>query len=200
MDSDLEQAIEAADLRLIVADLYPDAGVHPGRTKQRIRAPWRGGDNPDTVSLTSKTAHDFKTGETYNAYSFLTKAAEYTEKDAAAELLRRAGIIDVPRLQPKAARRAAFDKRQDERRKAFLQRKLETATKHQRSGSETGLSSYLERKQVAHICDTHEVVGATDPSGAELPGMTFGADTKGTFYAGCPGRRERGAQGLPAHL
>jgi hypothetical protein len=73
------------------------------------------------------------------------------------------------------------DKQQDKRREAYLQRKLEAATEHQRAGSTVGSSAYLERKQVASIFETHEVVGATDLTGAELPGMTFGEDNRDTF-------------------
>lgn len=195
MIPELERALELADLRRIIDDLYPDAGVHPGRSKQRIRAPWRGGDNPSTVSLTSKIAYDFKTGETHNAYSFLTKAAGYTEKDAAAELLRRAGIIDLPRLQLNAARRAASDKRQDEQREAFLQRKFEAATEHQRSGATTGTSAYLERKRVASVLETHEVAGVTDPTGSELPGVTFGRDDLDGFVQFALGDMSRALRG-----
>lgn len=196
MNSALEQAIEAADLRQIVDDLYPDAGVHPGRSKQRIRAVWRGGDNPNAVSLTSKAAHDYKTGETYNAYTFLTDVVGYSQAEAAAYLLRQAGVIEAPHFQLKAARRVASDKRQDKRREASLRRKFKAATKHQRSGATTGTSAYLERKRVASVLETHEVAGVTDPTGAELPGVTFGRDDLDGFVQFALGDMSRALTGF----
>ena len=83
----LEQALDRADLRELIDDLYPDAGVGLGLSKQRIKAVWRGGHNPEIVSLSAKTAHDFKTGETWNAWTFLTEVCGYSKGDAAAYLL-----------------------------------------------------------------------------------------------------------------
>lgn len=181
MNADLERALEQADLRAIIADLYPDAEVHPGLSKQRIPAVWRGGGNPDVVSLTTHTAHDFKTGETWNVWTFLTEVAGYSKQDAANYLLARAGLGDGPHDRRQAARRVTSDNRQNKQREAYLQRKLEQATEHQSTGSIIGSSGYLERKQVTNIFKTHQVAEATDPTGAELPGVTFGKDDRGTF-------------------
>jgi hypothetical protein len=179
--ANLEQAIERADLRDLIADLYPDACVHPNLSKQRISAPWRGGDNPEVVSLSARTAHDFKTGETWNPWTFLTEAAGFSKRDAASELLRRAGMVDTPRAKRQAARRERTSKLQDQRRETWKRRELEVAHERQRTGSTTDPCSYFERKQVSAFFDTHEVAAATGPDGGELPGLTFGSTKWGTY-------------------
>lgn len=177
----LEQALERADLRDLIADLYPDAGVNPNLSKQRISAPWRGGDNPEVVSLSAKTTHDFKTGETWNAWTFLTEVAGYSKEDAARYLLARAGLADTPPGRRKAARRERVTKLQDQRRESWKRRELEAAHARQRTGSATGPCSYFERKQVSTFFNTHEVAAVTGPDGGELPGLTFGSTKWGTY-------------------
>ncbi len=177
----LEQALGRADLRELIDDLYQDAGVRLGLSKQRIKAVWRGGGNPDIISLSAKTAHDFKTGETWNAWTFLTEVAGYSKAEAAAYPLRRAGLADERQAKRKAARRVQADERQDARRAAYLKRRLEAATSQQRVGETSGASGYLDRKKVSSIFETHEVAGAADASGEEIPGVTFGAEGEHPF-------------------
>ncbi len=177
----LALVVERSDLRDIVADLYPDSGARPGPGKQRIKAVWRGGDNPEVVSLSTKTLHDFKTGDSWNAWRFLTEAAGYSDQDAAHYLLDRAGLADAPPARREAARREKVATAQQARRAEYLKSQLAEAHHQQRTGSTTGASGYLERKGVAAIFETHEVAGGTGPDGAELPGMTYGRDRHGAF-------------------
>ncbi len=181
MNSDLQTTIDRADLREIIADLYPDAGLNPTLYSQRIAAPWRGGDNPEAVSLTAKTARDFKERKTYNAWTFLTDVAGYSKAEAAAYLLRRAGLDDTPQGKRKAARRVVADKRRDDHAEKVKARRLAAAAKVQRTAPTTGSSHYFERKGIIGVFDTHHVAPAKLPTGETVPGMVYAADDGGPF-------------------
>jgi phage/plasmid primase-like uncharacterized protein len=180
MITDLETAIDRADLREIIADLYPDAGARPGLTRQRIKAVWRGGDG-ENVSLTVKTAHDFVSRETFGIYSFLTLIAGYGKAEAAAYLLRRAGLDDTPQGQRKAARRVAADKRHDDNADRVKARTQAEALHLQRTAPTEGVSGYLERKGVAELFGSHRVAPAKLPSGETVAGLVYSADDTGPF-------------------
>jgi phage/plasmid primase-like uncharacterized protein len=157
MITDLETAIDRADLREIIADLYPDAGARPGLTRQRIKAVWRGGDG-ENVSLTATTAHDFVSGETFNCSSFLVLVAGYSKGEAAAYLLRRAGLDDTPAGQQRVAR-AALERaaRAEQARLAALdeekRRDADIAAERELwcELPERGRSPYLTRKNLPHV-------------------------------------------------
>jgi phage/plasmid primase-like uncharacterized protein len=176
----LETAIDRADLREIIADLYPDAGARPGLTKQRIKAVWRGGDG-ENVSLTVKTAHDFVRGETFGIYSFLTLIAGYGKAEAAAYLLRRAGLDDTPQGQRKAARRVVADKRRDGHAETVKARVQAAALAVQQTAPTEGVSGYLERKGIGDLFTTHRVAPAKLPSGETVAGLVYSADDDGPF-------------------
>jgi phage/plasmid primase-like uncharacterized protein len=186
MNAALETAKERADLREIIADHYPDAGVNPNLFKQRIRAVWRGGDG-DNVSLTAKTAHDFVDfvdgikGKTYNAWTFLTDVAGYSKAEAAAYLLRRAGLDDTPQGQRKAARRVVADKRRDDHTERVKARCLAAAAEVQRTAPTTGSSHYFERKGITAVFTTHRVAPAKLPTGETVPGLVYAADDHGPY-------------------
>lgn len=177
----LHDAIERADLRDVVSDLYPDAGVNPHLHQQRIKAVWRGGDNPNSVSLKAGWLYDFKEQTTLDVWKFLTEAAGYTKAETARYLLERAGLASTPPARREAARREKVATAQQERRETYLRRKLDEAHHQQRTGSTTGSSAYLERKRVSAVLETHDVVGGTGPNGEELPGLTYGQDKHGPF-------------------
>lgn len=179
MSTDLERALELADLRAIVADLYPDSGARPGPGKQRVKAVWRGGDNPEVVSLSAKTAHDFKTGETYNAWTFLTDVAGYSRGEAATYLLGHVGLVDTPSAHRAAARRAAVEKRVDEQRERSKAVRLAEALTVQRSAPTVGSSGYLARKGVA--AHAQRVAPIRLPGGDLLPGLIYSRDQRGSF-------------------
>jgi phage/plasmid primase-like uncharacterized protein len=180
MITDLETAIDRADLREIIADLYPDAGARPGLTRQRIKAVWRGGDG-ENVSLTARTAHDFVTGETFGAYSFLVLVAGYSKGEAAAYLLRRAGLDDTPQGKRKAARRVAADKRQDEHAEAVKARVQAAALAVQQTAPTEGISGYLARKGIGDLFGSHRVAPLSLPSGETVPGLVYSADEHSPF-------------------
>lgn len=180
MTTDLETAIDRADLRDLIADHYPDAGVNPNLYKQRIRAVWREGDG-DNVSLKEKTAHDFVSGETWNAWTFLTDVAGYSKAEAAGYLLRRAGLDDTPQGKRKAARRVATNKRRDEHAERVKVRLQAEALAVQRTAPTEGVSAYLERKGVAELFTTHRVAPAKLPSGEAVPGLVYSADDHGPY-------------------
>lgn len=176
----LETAIDRADLRDLIAEHYPDAGVNLTLYSQRIRAVWRGGDG-ENVSLKEKTAHDFVSGETLNAWTFLTDVAGYAKVEAAGYLLRRAGLDDTPQGKRKAARRVVADKRQDERAEAVKARVQAEALAVQRTAPTEGVSAYLERKGVAELFGSHRVAPAKLASGETVPGLVYSADDDGPF-------------------
>ncbi len=176
----LETAIDRADLRDLVTEHYPDAEVNPNLYKQRIRAVWREGDG-DNVSLKEKTAHDFVSGETWNAWTFLTDVAGYSKVEAAGYLLRRAGLDDTPQGKRKAARRVAADKRQDEHAETVKARVQAEALAVQRTAPTEGVSAYLARKGVAELFTTHRVTPAKLASGETVPGLVYSADDHGPY-------------------
>ncbi len=180
MITDLETAIDRADLREIIADHYPDAGARPGLTRQRIKAVWRGGDG-ENVSLTATTAHDFVSGETFNCLSFLVLVAGFSKAEAAAYLLRRAGLDDTPQGQRKAARRVVADKRRDDHAERIKARVQASALEVQRTAPTEGVSGYLECKDVAELFTTHRVAPAKLASGETVPGLVYSADDDGPF-------------------
>lgn len=181
MSDTLATALERADLRDILSDLYPDAGVNPMLDRQRISAPWRGGDNREVVSLTPGRAHDFKTGETWSVWTFLTEVAGFSKADAAAYLLERVGLADTLPVRREAARRERVATAQQRSREAYLRHKLDEAHQQQRHGPTTGSSGYFARKGVSTVLETHEVTGGAGPDSSELPGLTYGQDKHGPF-------------------
>ncbi len=181
MTDTLTQAIEHADLREIIDDLYPDAGVHLGAFKQRIGAPWRGGDNPEVVSLNSKTARDHKAAETYTPFTFLTEVAGYSKGEAATYLIGRAGLANTPQAKRKAARRKRQDKTADVRAEAMRARRQAEALALQQTAPTEGVSTYLGRKGVTEVFSTHRVAPAKLPNGKTVPGMVYSADKHGAF-------------------
>jgi putative DNA primase/helicase len=181
MNSDLKTAIDRADLREIIADLYPDANVNPSLYVQRIAAVWRGGDNPEAVKLTAEKAHDFKEREAFDKWSFLARIAGFSKAQAAAYLLRRAGLDDTPQGQRKAARRVVADKRRDDHAEAVKARVQAAALAVQRTAPTEGVSCYLERKGVAELFTTHRVAPAKLANGETVPGLVYSADDDGPF-------------------
>lgn len=167
-------------MRHLVPDLY-EVTIRGGR----CAAPWRGGNNPDSVAINRKTMHDFKTGETYNAWTFLTEVVGYTSAQAAEYLLERAGMATGGAARPRPRRTAKTTEQVDEaekaRREAYNAKQQAAALELQRTALTTGSSAYLERKGVAAIFDMHEVAPVVLPDGETLPGMVYGNDQHGAF-------------------
>ncbi len=182
------KALEAADVRVLVDAHYPDAGVDLRRTKQRIKAVWRGGDGLNVV-LDPKGLHDFVTGESYGALTFLTQVVGSSVDVAKEELLYRAGYSSTkPRHTKAATQFSAAPKAPsaaDLRREAWLERQFEDAVALHRKGALDGVSGYFERKSVSAALFRHHVRGqavyAVDDFGSfvQVPLMTFSGETVG---------------------
>ena len=157
----LHKALELADLRVIVAEHYPDASVDPDRLDQYIKGVWRGGDSLN-VQLSPGLLYDHKFGESYGAWTFLTLIAGLSEAQAAKELIYRAGLSEDGPAHQVAARRTrdVAKERVAERRKAqFLAERLEFAQYVQAHGLTKGESGYLKNKEVNQVLLTHHVLG-----------------------------------------
>lgn len=174
----LEHALDNADLRAIVADLYPDSGANTYQHKQRIKAVWRGGDGYN-VGLNAKTARDFKSSETYNSWTFLTDVAGYSKEDAAAYLLDHYG--NGEHFEKAARRREAHAKSSEAREQEAKAKRLAEALEVQRTANTEGVSAYLERKGVASVLASHKVALARLPNGETVPGLVYAEDEHGAF-------------------
>lgn len=181
MSETLDQALKLADLRELIDDLYPEAGVNLSRFKQRIGAPWRGGDNPEVVSLTAKTAYDFKATETYNPWTFLTEVAGFSKDEAASYLISRAGLADTPQAKYKAARREQQEKAAEVNAEAVKARRQAWALRVQRTAPTTGSSEYFTRKGITDLFKTHRVAPAKLPDGEVVPGLVYSSNKFGRF-------------------
>ena len=165
----------ANDLRDLYGDHYPEAHINRGRTT----AAWRDGDG-DNVVISNSTMHDFVSGETYNAFTFLTEIAGYPKAEAAEYLISRAGLADTPQAQRKAARRERREKAADKRTAAFRARKQAEALAVQRTAPVMGVSAYLERKGVTELFTSHRVAPAY-AEGQAVPGLVYASDEHGPF-------------------
>lgn len=177
MSDTLTTALEhpANDLRDLYTDHYPEAHITRGRTT----AAWRGGDGLN-VSINSRTMHDFVSGESYNALTFLNEIAGYSKEEAAAYLIAQAGLVDEVAVR-KAARREKREKSQEARAEAIKTKRLAEALEVQRTAPTEGVSAYLERKGVAAIFEIHKVAPAVLPTGETVPGLVYSADDHGPF-------------------
>ena len=129
MSDTLTQALEhpANDLRDLYTEHYPEARI----VKKRTQAAWRG-SKEFNVLINDRTMHDFVSGETYNAFSFLTEIVGYSKKETATYLIDRAGISNEKTERPAIteARRAQLEAERAEReRDRAEQERLETARK-----------------------------------------------------------------------
>ena len=176
MSDTLTTALEhpANDLRDLYGDHYPEAYINRGRTT----AAWRDGDG-DNVVISSRTMHDFVSGETYNAFTFLTQIAGYSKGEAATYLIGRAGLGD-PAQERKAARREKRDKAIDVRAEAVKARRQTEALELQRTAPAEGVSAYLERKGVTELFVLHRVAPAY-VDGQTVPGLVYSSDEHGPF-------------------
>ena len=158
-DTPLSQAFDLVDLRQLLADYYPELPISLHKVKQRIPALWRGGTNPN-VALDARGMYDFKTGESYTAWTFLTQVQGLSKGDAAKELLYRAGLEDTKPQRRVAVTPKRIDpvrlSAQQRKRAARLADKLARAHTLHGSGPRTGESGYLKRKRVDDV-KTHQV-------------------------------------------
>ena len=177
MSDTLSTALEhpANDLRDLFSDHYPEARISKGRT----RAAWRDGDG-DNVTVNSRTMRDFVSGESYNAFTFLTEIAGYSKGEAATYLISRAGLSDTPQAKRRAARRTRREKATDVRAEAMRARRQAEALEVQRTAPTEGVSAYLERKGVTGLFDSHRVAPA-HVEGQAVPGLVYSKDAHGPF-------------------
>ncbi|CAN5882865.1 hypothetical protein BH24DEI2_BH24DEI2_28560 [soil metagenome] len=184
----LVKALEVADLRVLVDAHYPEAGVKLSLSKQRIKAAWRGGDGLNVV-LDPKGLHDFVTGESYGALSFLTQVVGLNVDAAKEELLYRAGYSSTkPQHTPTATQFNAAPREPSEadlRREAWLEQQFEEAKALHHRGNLSGVSGYFERKGVSAALFRHHVRGqavySRDDFGhfVQVPVQTFSSETIG---------------------
>ena len=183
----LARALEVADARVLVDAHFPEAGVDLGRSRQRIKAVWRGGDGLNVV-LDPKRLYDFVTGESYNALTFLTQVVGLSVAAAKEELLFRAGYSSTKPQYTPATRFSAVPEEPsaaDLRREAWRVREFEDAATLHRRGALSGRSGYFERKGVSAALSRHHVQGgavyASDDFGGfvQLPVRTFSGETVG---------------------
>lgn len=111
MDNDLlTRANREIDLPALIGEFYPASGARAGRGGS-IRAVWRGDKNPSGSVFQHQGVWLFKDhgkGVAGNAYQFLIQCCDFSPRDAAAEVKRRAGLEDgapVP-FSPKPYRAA----------------------------------------------------------------------------------------------
>jgi len=96
--SALAEAKRRVTIRDIGAKLYPD--WTPGRS---CRRPWARDDHPSlSVSPDDRLFNDFACGEGGDAVSFLAKARDISESQAAKELIRWAGVSGGNYAPPRA--------------------------------------------------------------------------------------------------
>ncbi len=182
------KALEVADVRMLVDAHYPVAKVDLSRSKQRIKAVWRGGDGLNVV-LDPKGLYDFVTGESYGALTFLTRVVGLSVEAAKEELLYCAGYSSTKpqhtttATQFSAAPKAPFAA--DLRREVWLEQQFEDAVALHRQGKLSGVSGYLKRKGVSDALFRHHVRGqavyAVDDFGGfvQVPIQTFSGETIG---------------------
>jgi len=98
----LSEAIRIVDLRELIRDYYPDAEVaRIGERGGLIRAPYREDRHPSFSLYRGQNGtwlwKDHATGESGNAFTFLTRIVGLEKREAARELKRRAGLdFDLP--------------------------------------------------------------------------------------------------------
>lgn len=182
------KALEVADARVLVDAHFPEAGVDLSRSRQRVKAVWRGG-NGSNVVLDARGLHDFVTGESYTAWSFLTQVVGLRFEAAREEMLYRAGYsMTKPQHTTAGTVFGAAPKEPSEadlRREAWLEQQFTDAAALHRKGALSGRSGYLERKGVAGALATHHVQGLAvyheDDFGSfvQVPLLTFAGRTIG---------------------
>lgn len=95
MKDALTRAVETIDLPALVAELYPDSKARAGQ-QNTVYATWRGNRDTPAFSLFRREKiwlyADKATGETGNAFNFLTEIAGVDPQEAAHDLMKRAGI------------------------------------------------------------------------------------------------------------
>jgi hypothetical protein len=95
----LTQALAQTDLAVLIDRHYPDARGR-GRFQNRVRCTWRGGRDFNANLFKSRGGqqmiHDFVTGQTLNAYQFLTEIVGCSSGEATKTLIRDAGLEDQP--------------------------------------------------------------------------------------------------------
>ena len=95
----LTQALQKTDLAELIDRHYPDARGR-GQFKSRVRCTWRGGTDFSANLFRARSGqerlHDFVTGETLNAYEFLTQIVGLSSAEAAKNLIRDAGLEEQP--------------------------------------------------------------------------------------------------------
>ena len=181
------KALEVADLRVLVDAHYPEAGVNLNRSKQRVKAVWRGGDGLNVV-LDPNGLHDFVTGESYGALAFLTQVVGLSVEAAKEELLYRAGYSSTKPQHTTATKFSTAPREPsaaDLRREAWRVQQFEEAKALHRQGKLAGVSGYLKRKGVSDALFRHHVRGqavyARDDFGSftQVPVMTFAGEAIG---------------------
>lgn len=95
MKDALTRAVETIDLPALVAELYPDSKARPG-VQNTVFATWRNNTDTPAFSLFRREKiwlyADKATGETGNAFNFLTEVVGMDSQEAAHDLMKRAGI------------------------------------------------------------------------------------------------------------
>lgn len=138
---DLTQAVETCDLPALVAELYPESRAQPGRA-DTVFAVWRGNANSPACSLYRQEGvwlwADKATGESGNAYDFLTQVCGLSGREAASRLKARAGIVGQPPSVPRPPRPQPRPK--EPAVKAFVPKPLPQAA----------VDAYLERCRAEH--------------------------------------------------
>ena len=175
--ANLKRALGEADLRAIIADTYPDAGVNREREKQYIKGVWRSGETKRKVLLFKDGLKEVKSGDYYNVWDFLTQIVYADPKDAAADLLYRAGLSTVVPSGKVATKLTKFEatpkgpSEADLRTERYKAERLASAKALHPVGPRTGRRAYLTRKQVEGFGSTHHV----------LHGLVYGEDKYGRF-------------------
>ena len=98
----LTRALELVDLPTLVLELYPESGATPGKPCKCL-ATWRGEKN-ESFSLFKNDIWLFKdhaTGQSGNAFQFLTEIASLGKQEAAEYLIKLAGLEDTRKTEDK---------------------------------------------------------------------------------------------------
>lgn len=179
MDDPLREAIEQTDLPALVERYYPDSGAHPGR-KETVCAVWRG-DEHESFSLFRGPGgtwlyRDHRTGETGNAFGFLTDICGLSKAEAAKQLKvgeenRAVPAAPVPVKRSRRAKIEAGDAVHDALQHAVNERRI-TGFKHPLSratlSQENALICVQGALETPHTGDNQRILEAAHEALREL--------------------------------
>lgn len=161
----LKEVMPLVNLPELITDYYPHAKVTLS-TNPRCKAVWRGGDGFTVSLLTDNSGrwrfYDHKTGQTGDAYDFLTEIVGKDRKEARREIFRLVGInlpereenfALEPNIKTKLAESLVEAKVAAEKEARARKENLQKEIAEWHSLSKTGTSNYLQRKGIEAITD-----------------------------------------------